>query len=68
MTVQMLVLGLLFVAVAAVSDGAYAVTAGTAAEWLRASGGYLRAQRWVSGIVFIGLGAATALTGSKRSA
>ena len=62
----MAVLGLVFVAIAAVSDGAYALAAGTAAARLRTVWA-ARAQRYVSGTVFIGLGVATALSGSRRA-
>ena len=63
---QMLLLGLVFVALAVVSDGAWALVAGTASDRLRGHTGFLRAQRYVSGTVFVGLGVATALTGSHR--
>jgi threonine/homoserine/homoserine lactone efflux protein len=63
---QMVVLGLVFVAIAAASDGLYALAAGTAAARLRGAWA-LRARRYVSGTVFIGLGAATALAGSRRT-
>ena len=66
--VQIAILGLVFVAVAMISDSMYALVAGTAGRWLKESRGYLRVQRWVSGTVFIGLGVVTALSGSKRSA
>ncbi len=65
--VQIAILGLVFVAVAMISDSMYALVAGTAGRWLKQSRGYLRVQRWVSGTVFIGLGVVTALSGSKRS-
>jgi threonine/homoserine/homoserine lactone efflux protein len=64
---QMLFLGLVFVALAIVSDGAWVLIAGTASERLRGHAGFLKAQRYVSGSVFVGLGVATALTGSHRS-
>jgi len=64
---QMLFLGLVFVALAIVSDGAWVLIAGTASERLRGHAGFLKAQRYVSGTVFVGLGVATALTGSHRS-
>jgi threonine/homoserine/homoserine lactone efflux protein len=64
---QMLFLGLVFVALAIVSDGTWVLVAGTASDKLRGHTGFLRAQRWVSGTVFVGLGVATALTGSHRS-
>jgi threonine/homoserine/homoserine lactone efflux protein len=63
---QVLLLGLLFIALAVVSDGAWALVAGTAADRLRGHTGFLRAQRYVSGTVFVGLGVATALSGSHR--
>jgi len=65
--IQIALLGLVFVAVALVSDSTYALVAGTAGRWLKQSRGYLSVQRWVSGSVFIGLGVVTALSGSKRS-
>ena len=64
---QILFLGLVFVALAIVSDGAWVLVAGTASERLRGHQGFLRAQRYVSGTVFVGLGVATALTGSHRT-
>ena len=62
--VQVMALGLLFVAIGVVTDGTYAVAAGTAGAWLRAR----RPRRWLarlSGAVYIGLGTAAALTGSR---
>jgi threonine/homoserine/homoserine lactone efflux protein len=64
---QIAFLGLLFVAIAVVSDGAYALAAGTLGGRLRRSRGFVRAERFVSGTVFVGLGVATALAGSKRA-
>jgi threonine/homoserine/homoserine lactone efflux protein len=57
---QLVVLGLVFVAIAVVSDGLWALAAGTASERLRGSRHFLAARRWVSGSVFLGLGAVTA--------
>jgi threonine/homoserine/homoserine lactone efflux protein len=62
-TLQFVVLGLIFVAVAVVSDGAYALVAGTAGDRLRGSE---RVRRWLSrfsGLVFVGLGVTAALSG-----
>jgi threonine/homoserine/homoserine lactone efflux protein len=64
---QIAFLGLLFVGIAVVSDGAYALAAGTLGGWLRRSRGFARAERFVSGTVFVGLGVATAFAGSKRA-
>jgi threonine/homoserine/homoserine lactone efflux protein len=56
---QVAVLGLLFVGLGFLSDGLYALTAGTLGGWLRRRPGILR---WGSGSVYVGLGAVTALT------
>jgi threonine/homoserine/homoserine lactone efflux protein len=54
--VQLLFLGGLFLVLAVISDGAYAVAAGTLADRLRGSRTFRRAQRWISGTVLVGLG------------
>ena len=64
---QIAFLGLLFVAIAVVSDGMYALVAGTVSGRLRGSPRFLRTERWVSGSVFAGLGLATAVSGHERS-
>jgi threonine/homoserine/homoserine lactone efflux protein len=56
---QVVVFGLVFVALGLVSDGVYALTAGTFGRWLRRRPGILR---YGSGSVYIGLGAMTALS------
>jgi threonine/homoserine/homoserine lactone efflux protein len=58
---QLGVLGLVFVALAVVSDSVWALAAGTASERLKRSRRFLALQRYVSGSVFVGLGAVTAL-------
>jgi threonine/homoserine/homoserine lactone efflux protein len=62
-TLQFLVLGLIFVAVAVLSDGAYALVAGTAGDWLRGSERVHRLLSRFSGAVFLGLGVTAALRG-----
>ena len=57
---QIGVLGLLFVALAVISDSVWALVAGSASERLRDSRRFLAVQRYVSGSVFVGLGALTA--------
>jgi len=64
---QVSVLGLLFVTLALISDSAWGLAAGSAAGWLRTRPGVLRAQRWTSGGVMVGLGVAAALTGERKS-
>ena len=63
---QLVFFGLLFVALGLVTDSLYALAAGTAGGWLRSSRFFAGARRWVSGTVFIGLGLATALSGSRQ--
>lgn len=63
---QILGLGLLFVALGLISDGLYALGAGSAAEWLRARPAFVARERWVSGSMYIGLGVVAALSSSQR--
>jgi threonine/homoserine/homoserine lactone efflux protein len=65
---QVLVLGVAFVLLGLLSDGAYAMAASTGAGWLRRRPGVARASRLVSGGVLISLGVTTALAGSRASA
>jgi threonine/homoserine/homoserine lactone efflux protein len=58
---QIGVLGLVFVALAVASDSVWALAAGTASERLRGNRRFLAVQRYVSGTVFCGLGALTAV-------
>ena len=53
---QIAVLGLTFACLGLVSDGTYALVAGTVADRLRDSSRFRRIQRWVSGSLFVGLG------------
>ena len=63
---QIVVLGLVFIALAVISDGAYAFAAGSAAGWLSTRRGFARTQRLVSGSVLVALGLATAVSGADR--
>ena len=63
---QILGLGLLFVLLGTLTDGAYALGAGTAARWLRGRPRFLASERWVSGSVYIGLGVVTAVSSGGR--
>lgn len=63
---QIVFLGMLFTAIGIVTDSAYALAAGTAGNWLRRSPAYLKAERWVSGVVFIGLGVTAAFAGNQK--
>ncbi len=61
---QSVALGSLFVAIAAVTDSAYALAAGTVAPALRGTGVHRIGRRLGAG-VFIGLGVFTAFAGSR---
>jgi threonine/homoserine/homoserine lactone efflux protein len=63
--VQIFLLGALFVALGVVTDGIYAVAAGGLGDWLRHRPRVVTAQRWFAGGIFVTLGLATALTGTK---
>ena len=53
---QTLVLGLSFTVLAFLSDGLYAVAAGSIADRLRGTNTIAKVQRWVGGSVLVGLG------------
>jgi threonine/homoserine/homoserine lactone efflux protein len=59
---QILLLGLIFACLGFLSDGTWALVAGTLGERLRRSTRFPKIQRYVSGVVFVGLGAVAAVT------
>jgi threonine/homoserine/homoserine lactone efflux protein len=63
---QTLILGAMLAIVGLVSDSAYALIAGTAGGFLRRGTLFPRVQRYVSGGVYLSLGATTALMGSRE--
>jgi threonine/homoserine/homoserine lactone efflux protein len=65
-TAQILTLGALMVGIAVVSDSAYALLAGSVGRWLWQNPRFVRSERYVSGTVYIGLGALAAFSGSGR--
>ena len=64
---QIVSLGFIFMSLALVSDGSYALVAGQIGNWLRSHRKFLSVQRYVSGGTYIALGlvAASAGDGSK---
>jgi threonine/homoserine/homoserine lactone efflux protein len=62
--VQMLLLGLLFLAVGVVFDSLWAIAAGTARDWLADSGERLEAMAVGGGVIMIGLATWTAVDGA----
>jgi threonine/homoserine/homoserine lactone efflux protein len=65
-TAQTLMLGALFVGMACVTDSMYALLTSSLAERLRGNRRYQKGQRYFAGLVYLGLGITTALTGSKK--
>jgi len=63
---QIAFLGLLFAALGFITDGCYALAAGTAGGWLKRNRGYLKFERYVSGVLFIGLGLTAAFAGNQK--
>ena len=63
---QVAFLGVMFAAMGFVSDGVYALAAGTAGRWVKRNNHYLRWERYVTGTVFIGLGVTAAFAGNGR--
>ena len=66
-SVQFFTLGCIFVGLGVITDGAYAMLAGTFGELLRNSSRFLNIQRVFAGLVYIGLGVTTAFTGSTST-
>lgn len=65
-TGQTLLLGALFVGMAIITDSLYALVASSLAGRLRGNRNFQKGQRYLAGLVYVGLGITTALTGSKK--
>ncbi len=65
-TTQTLLLGALFVGMAIITDSTYALLASSLAEKLKGNRGFQKSQRYFAGLVYVGLGITTALSGSKN--
>jgi threonine/homoserine/homoserine lactone efflux protein len=63
---QMLGLGLLFVVLAACSDGLYAMLSSQLGRWLQRNPRFAQRQKYVTGSVYMGLGVTAALTGNHE--
>lgn len=63
---QITLLGLMFAVMGFLTDSAWAVLAGTAGDWLKRSRGYVKFERYGSGVLFIGLGLTAAFSGTKK--
>ena len=65
-TGQTLLLGVIFVGLAIITDSLYALLASSLAERLSGSRRFQSGQRYFAGLVYVGLGITTALTGSRK--
>jgi threonine/homoserine/homoserine lactone efflux protein len=63
---QLLTLGCLFVLMAIITDGLYALLASIAGQWLKERRAFGWAERYVAGSVYIGLGVMAALADAKQ--
>ena len=65
-TLQLLILGCLFVLMAIVTDSLYALLAGTVGQFLKGSRSFMQLERYLVGTVYIGLGVIAAFADTKR--
>jgi threonine/homoserine/homoserine lactone efflux protein len=65
-SLQMLVLGVVFISLGMVTDSSYALLASTFGQWLKNSKFFARVQRYVAGTIYIGLGVTTAFAGNSN--
>lgn len=66
-TLQTLMLGVLFVLLAIITDSIYAFIASSLAEKLNTNSTFQKGQKYFAGLVYIGLGVTTALSGSRNN-
>jgi threonine/homoserine/homoserine lactone efflux protein len=65
-SLQLLTLGCLFVGMAILSDGMYALLASSAGQWLKSRRQIWAAERYVAGLIYISLGITAALAESSQ--
>jgi threonine/homoserine/homoserine lactone efflux protein len=65
-SLQFFALGMMFTVMGLISDSVWALTAGSAAGWLRRNQTFFGNERYISGTVYLGLGMATAVSGFKH--
>jgi threonine/homoserine/homoserine lactone efflux protein len=65
-TLQMFLLGIMFVVMALITDGCYAFVSSSIANQLKDNQGFARNQRYFTGLIYIGLGVITAFSGSRN--
>jgi threonine/homoserine/homoserine lactone efflux protein len=65
-TLQMFLLGIMFVILALITDGCYAFVSSSIASQLKDNQSFTRNQRYFTGLIYIGLGVVTVFTGSRN--
>ena len=65
-SLQVIFLGMLFIALGVLSDGFYAILAGSLRDWLLNNEKFLKLQKYVSGGIYLALGVVTAIAGDGR--
>jgi threonine/homoserine/homoserine lactone efflux protein len=65
-TLQLLILGCLFVLMAIITDSLYALLAGSVGNWFKSTRSFMMLERYLIGAVYIGLGIMAALADNKR--
>ena len=65
-TLQIFLLGIMFVVMAVITDSAYAIISSSIANQLNANQNFARNQGYFTGLIYIGLGVVTAFTGSRN--
>ncbi len=64
---QVLALGILFIGMATMTDSTYALLASSVADRIKGNPGFMKSQRYFAGLVYVGLGVTTALSGSNKN-
>ena len=65
-TLQMFLLGIMFVVMALITDSAYALVSSSIANRLNSNQSFAKNQKYFTGLIYIGLGVVTAFTGSRN--
>ena len=65
-TLQIFLLGIIFVIMAIITDSAFAIISSLIANQLNANKNFARNQRYFTGLIYISLGVVTAFTGSRN--
>jgi threonine/homoserine/homoserine lactone efflux protein len=65
-TLQILILGILFILLGFITDGTYALLAGSFSKLIKRNTHLLRKQKYISGVIYFTLGVVAAVSGSNK--